>query len=118
MNTEQLNEQSRLAVNVLIRNEKDGKVSARVLGFPEYSVISSDRHTAISELDKLIAENLSGTEIIPLEIKIPRHEHPWQKFAGIYKDNDLFDSVLTNIEANRHQLNSQVTNDRADEKIS
>lgn len=118
MNTEQLNEQSRLAINVLVRNEKDGKVSARALGLPEYSVISSDRHTAISELDRLITENLSGSEIISLEIKVPRPEHPWQKFAGIYKDSDLFDSVLTNIEANRHQLNSQVPSDHPKEKIA
>lgn len=118
MNTEQLNEQFRLAINVLVRNEKDGKVSARALGLPEYSVISSDRHTAISELDRLIAENLSGSEIISLEIKIPRHEHPWQKFAGMYKNSDLFDSMLTNIEANRHQLNSQVPNDHQEEKLA
>jgi hypothetical protein len=118
MNAEQLNEQSRLAINVLVRNEKDGKVSARALGLPEYSVISSDRHAAISELDRLIAENLSGSEIISLEIKIPKPEHPWQKFAGIYKDSDLFNSVLTNIEANRHQLNSQVSKDYQEKKLA
>jgi len=118
MNTEQLNEQSKLAINVLVRNEKDGKVSARALGLPECSVISSDRHTAISELDRLITENLSGSEIISLEIKVPRHEHPRQKYAGMYKNNDLFDSVLTNIEANRYQLNTQVLNNDREEKIA
>jgi hypothetical protein len=115
MNAKLLNGQTKLAMNVLIKNEKDGKVSARVLGLPEYSVISSDRNAAISELDRLITENLSGNEVLSLEVRIPKREHPWRKFAGMYKDSHLFDSVLTNIEANRIELNSQMLNE---EKIA
>ncbi len=122
MNAKLLNGQTRLAINVLVKNEKNGKVSARVLGLPEYSVVSSDRNSAISELDKLITENLSGNEVISLELEIPNREHPWRKFAGMYQNSHLFDSVLTNIEANRHELNSQtlneLTNDQQEDKIA
>jgi len=122
MNAKLLNGQTRLAINVLVKNEKNGKVSARVLGLPEYSVVSSDRNSAISELDKLITENLSGNEVISLELEIPNREHPWQKFAGMYQNSHLFDSVLTNIEANRHELNAQtlneLTNDQQEDKIA
>jgi len=122
MNAKLLNGQTRLAINVLVKNEKNGKVSARVLGLPEYSVVSSDRNSAILELDKLITENLSGNEVISLELEIPNREHPWRKFAGMYQNSHLFDSVLTNIEANRHELNAQtlnkLTNDQQEDKIA
>jgi hypothetical protein len=58
------------------------------------------------------------TEIVSLEMEIPKHEHPWQKFAGIYKDSYRLASVLSNIEANRRELNSQVCNDYEQEKIA
>jgi hypothetical protein len=51
-----------------------------------------------SELDRLITTNLSENELISLELEIPKREYPWRKFAGIYKNSQLFDSVLTNIE--------------------
>jgi beta-galactosidase/beta-glucuronidase len=116
MNAKLLNGQTRLAINVLVKNEKNGKVSARVLGLPEYSVVSSDRNSAISELDKLITENLSGNEVISLELEIPNREHPWRKFAGMYQNSHLFDSVLTNIETNRHDLNAQALNELANDQ--
>jgi 23S rRNA A1618 N6-methylase RlmF len=107
MNAKLINGQTKLSINVLVKNEKDGRVSARVLGLPEYSVTSSDRKSAISELDRLITANLSENEVVSLELEIPKREHPWQKFAGIYKNSQLFDSVLTNIDFHRHKLDSQ-----------
>ena len=107
MNAKLINGQTKLSINVLVKNEKDGRVSARVLGLPEYSVTSSDRKSAISELDRLITANLSENEVVSLELEIPKREHPWQKFAGIYKNSQLFDSVLTNIDSHRRELDSQ-----------
>ena len=107
MNAKLINGQTKLSINVLVKNEKDGRVSARVLGLPEYSVTSSDRKSAISELDRLITANLSENEVVSLELEIPKREHPWQKFAGIYKNSQLFYSVLTNIDSHRRELDSQ-----------
>ena len=118
MNAKLINGQNKLSINVLVKNEKDGRVSARVLGLPEYSVTSRDRQSAISELDQLITANLSENEVISLELEIPKQEHPWQKFAGIYKNSQLFDSVLTNIESQRRELDSQTITDYQEEKIA
>jgi hypothetical protein len=118
MNAKLINGQTKLSINVLVKNEKDGRVSARALGLPEYSVTSSDRRSAISELDRLITANLSENEVISLELEIPNPEHPWRKFAGIYKNSQLFDSVLTNIESHRRELDSQITIDYQEEKIA
>ncbi|HEY9703484.1 MAG TPA: type II toxin-antitoxin system HicB family antitoxin [Allocoleopsis sp.] len=99
----------KLAVNVLIKNEQDGNVSAMVLGLPEYGVISGDRPSAMAKLEKLLTDTLSSGEVVLLELEIPKQEHPWQKFAGIYKDSELFDSVLTNMENSRTELNVEMS---------
>ena len=80
----------KLAVNVLIKNEQGGNVSAMVLGRPEYRVLSSDRPSAITKLEKLLTDTLSSGEVVLLELEIPKPDHPWQKFAGIYKDSELY----------------------------
>jgi hypothetical protein len=103
----------KLVINVLVKNEQDGNVSAMVLGLPEYRVISSDRPSAMVKLEKLLTDTLSGGEVVLLELEIPKLEHPWQKFAGIYKDSELFESVLTNIETNRQELNVEMSHNHS-----
>jgi len=44
--------------------------------------------------------------IVPLEIEHPHSGHPWLKFAGMFKDDPLFDDVLTEIEAYRRELDA------------
>jgi hypothetical protein len=105
----------KLALNILIKDEQDGQFSATVLGLPEYRVLKSDRTAAISELEKKLAHALSEGEVMALEIEIPQPEHPWQKFAGMYQDSELFESVLENIATHRKQLNEQVVNDRTED---
>ena len=105
---------STLAVNVLVKDEQGGMVSAMVLGLPEYRVVSIDRPSAIAELEKLLAETLSGTELVKLEVEIPKRDHPWQRFAGIYKDSNLFESVLESIAVNRLDLNVRISHDSHD----
>ncbi|WP_017744174.1 hypothetical protein [Scytonema hofmannii] len=39
---------------------------------------------------------------------MPKSEHPWMKFAGMYKDNSLFDEVVLNIEAYRRELDTEM----------
>ena len=70
------------------------------------------------ELDRLITTNLLENEVVSLELEIPKREHPWRRFAGIYKNSQLFDSVLANIESHRCELDSQTTVDYQEEKIA
>jgi hypothetical protein len=117
MNTQTISAQTnKLAVNVVLKNEQDGKVSAMVLGLPKYRVVSSDRASAIAELEQLLAETLADAEVVSLEVEISsKPEHPWRKFAGMYKDSELFESVLANIEANRRELNAQIAQEEEEE---
>ncbi len=50
---------------------------------------------------------LKQGEIVQLEIPLPEPEHPWMKFAGMYKDNPLFDEVQDYIKADREQLDAE-----------
>jgi hypothetical protein len=69
-------------------------------------------------ISSLSSYNLSENEVVSLELEIPKREHPWRKFAGIYKNSQLFDSVLTNIESHRRELDSMTTIDYQEEKIA
>jgi hypothetical protein len=100
----------KLALNILIKDEQDGQVNATVLGLPEYRVLRSDRTSAITELEQKLARTLSEGEVIALEVEIPKPEHPWQKFAGMYQDSELTESVLDNIDTQRQLLNEQTAN--------
>ena len=47
---------------------------------------------------------MQNTEIVSLEIDLPKLEHPWMKFAGMFKDDPEFEEVLADIAAYRHEL--------------
>ncbi len=98
----------RSAVNVFIKNETDGTVSAMVLGLPEYRVESSDRQSAIAALQKLITAKLIGAEVVSLEIEVPQKENPWLKMAGKYKDDPHFDQMLESIAEYRREKDTEL----------
>ncbi|MFM6255250.1 MAG: hypothetical protein ACKPFK_30180, partial [Dolichospermum sp.] len=47
-------------------------------------------------------------EIVTLEIEPAKTEHPWLKFAGMHKDNPLFEEVIASIEEERNALDLQI----------
>ncbi len=98
------------AVNVFVKNETDGKVSAMVLGLPEYRVESRDRQSALADLQKLITANLIGAEVVALEIEIPQPENPWLRFAGIFKDDQSFDRMQEDIVKYRCEKDAELEN--------
>ena len=111
MNTDSLtlNQQSlsKLNLNVLIESEKDGSIRATVLGLPDCKAKGANRKEALTNLRQLLTARLQEAEIVPLEIKLPKKEHPWMKFAGMFKDDPDFDEVLADIEAYRRELDAE-----------
>jgi hypothetical protein len=96
------------AFDVLIKPETEGKVSATVLGLPEYRATGSDRTSALAALQKLLAENLSQAEIVSIDIPVPQPENPWLKMAGCFKDDPHFDEMLAHIETYRRELDAEM----------
>ncbi len=98
------------AVNVFIKSEANGKVSAMVLGLPEYRVESRDRQSALADLQKLVTAKLIDAEVVSLEIEIPQPENPWLRFAGIFKDDQSFDRMQEDIAEYRREKDAELEN--------
>jgi hypothetical protein len=92
---------------VLIENPVEGEVSATVLGWQDCQARASTKAEALEQLRKLLTARLQNTEIVSLEIDLPKPEHPWMKFAGIFKDDPDFEDVLADIAAYRHDLDRE-----------
>ncbi|MEQ8998613.1 MAG: type II toxin-antitoxin system HicB family antitoxin [Coleofasciculus sp. B1-GNL1-01] len=92
---------------VLIENQVEGGVSATVLGWHDCQARGSTKAEALEQLRKLLTARLQNTEIVSLEIDLPKPEHPWMKFAGMFKDDPDFEDVLADIAAYRHDLDRE-----------
>ena len=53
-------------------------------------------------------QDLRNTEIVSLEIEIPQSEHPWMKFAGMFKDDPNFEDVLADIKSYRREIDENM----------
>ncbi|MFN6473335.1 MAG: type II toxin-antitoxin system HicB family antitoxin [Nostoc sp. SerVER01] len=98
---------SKVSYSVLVE-AKEGGYQATVWGLPDCHVFSATREEALNNLHELINTRFQNVEIVTQEIEAPKSEHPWMKFAGMYKDNPLFEDVLSNIEAYRRQVDGEI----------
>ncbi len=87
--------------DVLIKRETTEKVSATLLGLPEYRAEGSDRTSALVALQQLLADSLCEAEIVSTEVGTAKRENPWLKMAGQFKDDLHFDQMLTDIKLYR-----------------
>lgn len=96
-------------INVIVKQEHDGKVIAMVLGMPELLVEASDRTTALAQLQQRLEMHLAVGEIVPLLVKLPQPQrhNPWLEMAGIFKDDPQFDQMLEAIATYRHEIDAQ-----------
>ncbi|MBD2203622.1 hypothetical protein H6G33_23255 [Calothrix sp. FACHB-1219] len=99
-------------VNVIVKQQADGRTVASVPGLPELQVEASDRTTALYELQQRLETHLAGAEIVSLPVKLPSsaRKNPWLAMAGVFKDDPQFEQVLTAIENYRQELD-QSTDD-------
>ena len=96
----------KLTYDVLIENQQDGGVSATVLGLPDFKGSGVTKEEALEKLIKILQER--EPEIVTLELEPPQTEHPWMKFAGMFKNDPQFDEMLAYIEADRRELDAQM----------
>ncbi|MBW4617320.1 MAG: hypothetical protein KME21_29690 [Desmonostoc vinosum HA7617-LM4] len=93
-------------VNVIVKQQADGRTVAIVPGLPELQVEASDRLTALAQLQQRLETHLAGAEIVCLSIKVPSSEqkNPWLAMAGVFKDDPQFEQMLEAIENYRQEL--------------
>lgn len=73
---------TKLTLNVLVENEKEGSISATVLGLPDCKVMAATRQEALDNLRQLLTARLGEAEILSLDIERPEHKHFEIKVAG------------------------------------
>lgn len=95
----------RLNYSILVE-AKEGGYQATVWGLPDCQAFAATREEAVLNLHELVNVRLHNVEIITQEMEVPKLEHPWMKFAGMYQDNPLFDEVVSNINAYRRELDT------------
>ncbi|MDZ7958957.1 MAG: hypothetical protein RMY34_13930 [Aulosira sp. DedQUE10] len=98
----------KLTYDVLIENQHDGTVKATLIGLPDCQGLGSTETEAIEKLTQSLQNRLETAKIVSLEIEAPQSEHPWLKFAGMHKNNPLFDEVLAYIEEERNETDAQI----------
>ncbi|MEC4815596.1 MAG: type II toxin-antitoxin system HicB family antitoxin [Scytonema sp. PMC 1069.18] len=99
---------SKLTYNVLVESEPDGSFSAVMLGLSDCKSSGKTENEALENLQNLLQKRLQNSRIVTLEIDSPQIDNPWLKVAGMYKNNPLFDEVLSNIEAERLKLDAEM----------
>lgn len=87
--------------------KREGGYQASLWGLPDYSVFETTREDALKKLRQLVDTRLKNVEIVTQEIDIPKSENPWIKYAGMYKDEPLFDEVISYIETYRQELDTK-----------
>lgn len=110
MNLQLINSPSngKYSYQVLIEYPREKQVKASVLGWEGYQVLADSKEEALAKLKELLTNRLENTEIVSLEVEIPKKEHPWLKFAGMFEDDPLFDEVLQDIENYRRELDQEM----------
>ena len=95
-------------LTVLMEQETEGKYQALVLGLPDCKAQGNTREEALANISSILGDRLDKAELISLEIKPPKPEHPWMKFAGMFKDDPQFDDMLEDIQALRRERDAEM----------
>ncbi|MDB5391848.1 MAG: hypothetical protein JWM11_7494 [Planctomycetaceae bacterium] len=61
----------------------------------------ASREEAIARLQELASTRLASGEILQVSVTRSDSEHPWMKFAGIWKDHPEFNQFVRNIKEQR-----------------
>lgn len=101
------NPSNKRSYDVLIEKKVEGGVSATVLGWQDCQARGSTKAEALEQLRQLLTARLQNTEIVSLEIDLLKPEHPWMKFAGMFKDDPDFEDVLADIAAYRQEIDQE-----------
>ncbi len=97
-----------MTYSILVEESTSDGFLAIALGLPECRAVATTRQQALAKLRALLAKRLSKAEIVEVEIPQATAEtvHSWERFAGMFEDEPLFDEVLEEIEAHRRELDA------------
>lgn len=95
-----------MTYDAVLENLQSGDVQVSILGWPHCRVTGANRQEALKRLRDAIRERFAKVEVVPIEVDVPQRAHAWGKYAGMFKDDPVFEEVLEEIEAYRHEIDS------------
>jgi uncharacterized protein (DUF2267 family) len=80
---------------------------ATVMQLPGCQAHGATREEALEKVQQLLHDRLRQAEIVSVSIELPS-EHPWMKFAGMFKDDPNFDQWVAAIATDRRELDAEM----------
>lgn len=96
-----------MGIQVLIERVGKGRFRATSGEPSPASVEGRTRDAALAKLKKEVSKRLrNGAELVSVDVGTPGRPHPLAEFAGMFKDDPLFDEVVKHMAENRRRRNS------------
>jgi predicted RNase H-like HicB family nuclease len=98
--------------DILLELQPDGTHQASVLGWAACHAVGDTEEDAIDSLRQVLNDRLTHSKVIQLELPqqsgqaIVESDNPWIKFAGVFKDDPMFDEMLESIAEYRRKQDS------------
>ncbi|MBA3923229.1 MAG: hypothetical protein H0X31_16670 [Nostocaceae cyanobacterium] len=101
LNVRQFNQHNNLKVTLLVEKLTSGQVAASVFEFPDCRVEAETREQAITQIKTAFLERLKHLETTSWDVPVQSLEPTWMQFAGVFKDDSDFESVMETIQKER-----------------
>ncbi len=94
--------------SVILKQEKEGVYQATVWGLADCQATGATKEAALKSINEILTARLDNTEVIVQKIPLLKLENPWMEWAGMYKDNPLFNDMIAEIESYRNELDAEM----------
>lgn len=84
----------------------NGHFRGRVIGLSEIVIEAGTRQEVIEQAEREIRQLLAESEIVKIDIEAQSQPHPLAKFAGMWKDDPLFDQFMDAMQSYRAEVDA------------
>ncbi len=96
-----------MTVNVLVQPSPEKGYTATVLGWTDLVVEAQTKEEALEKVRAELDRRFAAGEIVSLNYEPANGSHPWMKFAGMWKDDPMFEEVMGEIKAYREDIDKE-----------
>jgi hypothetical protein len=96
-----------MTYKAIVENGDSVGFTATILGWPGCTATAATRDEVLARLRRTLRDRLARAEIVPIEVDVPEETHPWMEFAGMFKDDPLFDEVVEDMKAYRREIDAE-----------
>ena len=82
-----------MTYSIVVENRQGG-YRATVMGWPDCIATGRTRAEALAQLRADLRQRLADVEIVSMDMDAEQQTHPMLQFAGVFKDDPLFDEVM------------------------